>query len=344
MWNRACLVVGLAAASLIPSCSSEGDHPGGALPEGAVGRLDEHRSFAAPVAVANLKVWPIVTDAPLDVGDFSTLQEAQAAGTAAVRERSDGAQVNSLEIENSGDRPILVCAGTLVKGGQQDRQIGQDFVVAARSTVPVDAYCVEPHRWAGASLGFAACDFLAIKSVRASAQYDGDQAGVWEEVVEANDVACCPSPSGSLFAAVESAAPDAKQRREELERTVHARFDQLLARDDAVVGFAYAVNGEPVTIRSFANRELFERQLGPFVKAMALEAELAGRRAGDASARDATIEDVLALVHASEAEPEEVVPTSGGNENRYRKGRRAASSRCLLGSLGFVLTEDWTAR
>jgi hypothetical protein len=316
-----------------------------------VGRLDDHRSFAAPVEVASLQVWPILTDDPLEIGEFLTLQEAEAQGLASVRERESGAEVNTLEIENRGERPILVCAGTLVQGGNQDRQIGQDFVVAARSTVPVDAYCVEQGRWDGSSVRFCAAPVIAVSDVRAPAQYGADQAKVWRNVSRVNATLGNGPATDTYFAAVEKVAdeePDAASlaHRGELERKVRERFEELAAGSEEVVGFAYAIAGEPVTVRTFAHERLLLQQLGPFLKAMCLEAELAAREEPAARTKRASVEDVLALVRAAQEAPEEIVETAAANRNAYRKARRAGTSRCILQSLGYagaVVTEDWTA-
>ena len=65
----------------------------------------------------------------------------------------DSATVNQLVIASTADLPILVTAGTILKGGKQDRQLGQDLLVAAGATVPVDAFCVERGRWNGVREG-----------------------------------------------------------------------------------------------------------------------------------------------------------------------------------------------
>jgi hypothetical protein len=357
MGTRSGLALVLLTAASAWRCAPEAA-PREPEPTGAAARLDEHRSFGAPIVVANLTVWPIRSDAPVDVGDFTTLQAAQAAGVAVVRERSDGAEVDELEIENRGDRPILVCAGTLVEGGEQDRQIGQDFVVAAGSTVPVDAFCVEPGRWEGESPEFVAADVIAPGKVRESGQYSGDQSKVWREVGTALGFCVSGPSSSSLFSLVNERDAESGRRRDEVERTLRARFDELLAdaAGPAVVGFAYAVNGAPVAARAFAHPKLLAAQLGPFLKSMALEAELG--EASGAEKRAAKLADVLALVNAAAAEDaeEQVVSTPAANENRYRKAARAASSRCTMSgsgtgsgsgigaALGCVVTEDWSAR
>ena len=63
------LVLLLLAATLAGGCGSEATPPGEVplAPTGA--RLDDHRWLGEPVLVGNLTVWPVHTDAPLDVGE-----------------------------------------------------------------------------------------------------------------------------------------------------------------------------------------------------------------------------------------------------------------------------------
>jgi hypothetical protein len=349
---RSRALLGVSVALLVGACHrSEVSPRVESAGPAASGRLDDHRTFGEVVEVGNLQVWPIVSDEPADVGPFLTLQEAQAQGKASVREVEAGAEVNRLVLENKGDVPILVCAGTLVKGGQQDRQIGQDFIALAHSTVPVDAFCVEHGRWTGDTCEFAAMACMSTSAVRASAQYDGDQSKVWDEVATIARAAKVAPATGTLVSAFEVADPEIVTGREKFEQQVRATFDRLLASESAVVGFAYAIDGKPVTVRTFAHPSLLRSQLEPFVRTMSIEAELAarGRDPADPNAapRRATIEDVVALVRSAASAAEETVKTEAGNENRYRKGELAASSACFLSSLGFsgaAITQDWSAR
>jgi hypothetical protein len=317
----------------------------------ASARLDDHRSFGAEVAVENLQVWPIVSDQPADVGPFLTLQEAQAQGKARVHEREQGAEVNELVLENTGDLPILVCAGTLVKGGQQDRQIGQDLIALAHSTVSVDAFCVEQGRWTGGSADFVAMGCMTTVGVRASGQYGSNQSQVWNEVEQIDRAAAVTPATGTLVAAIDVADTAVVERRGKIEKQVRASFDALLAKKTTVVGFAYAIDGKPVTIRAFADARLLKAQLDPFVRTMSMEAELAARdretAAPAVAPRRATVADLLALVHATASADDETFKTCAGNVNHYRKGELAASSACYLRSIGYggaAITEDWTAR
>ena len=68
-------------------------------------------------------------NAPKDKLDCLTLEEGLKLGTVKVHEKTEGAQVNALELENLGDRPVYVQAGDAVKGGKQDRTIAVDYVL-----------------------------------------------------------------------------------------------------------------------------------------------------------------------------------------------------------------------
>ncbi len=270
--------------------------------------------------------------------------------------QGSGAVVGTLVIENRGDLPILVCAGTIVKGGQQDRQIGQDFVIAAKTSVPVEAFCVEAGRWhvregdGSTGLGFTSHgQGMAIKSVRASGQYEQDQGKVWAAVgkaLESNDI----QGTTTLVAANEAVGAEVLARRAGVEKQVADHFASLARGPSAPVGFAYAVDGKPVTVRAFAHERLLRGHLPAFVKAMCLEAELATRARGDAAAPpEATAADVVALVEALRIAQEREQRTAAGNWNVYRVTEAGYNGACRIRLPGIgpdkvVLTEDWTAR
>ncbi len=324
-------------------------------------QIDPHRTLGPPVQVDNLTVWPVLTDAPRATGELLSLHQAQSRGLATVREkgaaesghRRGGATVNELVIENRSDRPVLVTAGTILKGGKQDRQLGQDLVVAAGTTVPVDAFCVEHGRWTEEREGrptdgiFEVPAVKASKRLRAAAHYDKDQAKVWRQVDTVNRKADNAPSTATFLATAEEDDGQAQLLRQRLETAVRQHFDHL--DGEAVVGFAYAVNGEPLGMRAFANRGLLESNLEPFVKTMSLEAQvaqfrdrIAGRQIFD---RPASSEPLLKIVRGVAAAEPEDRSTSGLNRNRYRRNDWGGHSSCLIESGGrwVPVTEDWTA-
>jgi len=264
-----------------------------------------------------------------------------------------------------------VVAGTIIDGGKQDRQIGQDFVIAAGATVDVDAFCVEQGRWSGQAVQeLAAGDTLseisaeregrvlqfratsmagiAVKGVRSAGQYDKDQQKVWDNVAGAlKEVDGAENATQTLMAAIEKADDKTLARRKKLESAVLDAFAELARGGSGPVGFAYAINGKPVTVRAFAHERILKSQLPLFVKAMALEAEMASDKAG--AKEKASAADVIALVKNIEAAKEEMFETRASNTNAYSGNDFGFKARCVLknGTLGLgkvVITEDWTAK
>ena len=76
--------------------------------------------------------------------DYAVLEEAIESQTA----RAFGTgKVNELLIERTGHVDLFMQAGDILKGGRQDRVIGVDCIVPARSgEIPLPPYCVERSR------------------------------------------------------------------------------------------------------------------------------------------------------------------------------------------------------
>ncbi len=387
--TRPFLWILLALLPALGACGAQDVPLGG--PPTANATLDADRWLGEAVDVENLVVWPVYTRNPLDLGEFVTLEEAEKAGSARVREvggteggqersrqhvqiaqveevieteaedeatsepagqvsandmdvedvqqrqqhfdvafANSGPTVGTLVIENDGDVPILIVAGTIVKGGQQDRQIAQDLVIAAHSEVPVEAFCVEPGRW-NTRAGHDGVAFrntglgVAAKSVRIKAQYVKDQQEVWDEVREVLDKKGIEATS-TLVAAVEDEDGESGAHRQRLESRVREYFAALARNEQKPVGFAYAVNGEIQSVRAFAHHRLLTDHLPSFVQAMALEADLArGEPAGKATAADVT-----AFVAALNAAQETVVSTRALNAVGLRQNDDGYNGSCYL--------------
>jgi hypothetical protein len=249
-----------------------GDRPGASSGDPAIGQ---------PRTFDNLTVFAVTSHLQTDIGPLTTLDDALAKGAASVHEmgadrsvHGEGAQVNALVIENKAATPIYVLAGTIVKGGKQDRQIGDDFIVGAHQTVPVDAYCVEHGRWAnnrdGVATGgqFGTVGLLTDSTVRTAAQYQRNQSEVWSKVAKVNAANKKEAASGTLMASVD--AGDIATRRAALARKVN-EFLAAQPKDD-LVGLAYAVEGKVRSVRWFANRTVFQMFRSTLVQTAAMEA------------------------------------------------------------------------
>jgi len=246
-----------------------------------------------------------------------------------------GATVNTLVIENKGDVPIFVLAGTVVKGGKQDRQIGQDFIVQARQALPVDAFCVEQGRWTptreGALTGgrFTAAPVLANSKVRAAGQYKKNQQAVWSEVAETNKAHKKSADSGTLFATLDDA--EVARRMDALSTRIEGALASVSPADH-LVGFAWAIDGRIQGVRWFAHRSLFalaRQQLVKTAAVDALTAEAAGPADAGATALPAT--DIAAFVADIEAQTAvEKRTTDGANDNEYRESERGWGAKTVL--------------
>src|SRR5262245_12909737 len=76
----------------------------------AASKLDDLR-LSGPHTHGNLSVY-LVHDAKAPQGevDFLTLEEALKSGARKVTEKADGAEVNELQVENAGDKPVYLQA------------------------------------------------------------------------------------------------------------------------------------------------------------------------------------------------------------------------------------------
>lgn len=321
--------------------------------------LNDDLVLGEACVVENVTAWPVYSKKPPDpMGDYLTLEQAQQQKTAEIREvGADAAggqasgQVNQLVIENKGALPILVLAGTLVKGGKQDRQIAQDFIIPARSKTPVDAFCVEHGRWTANREGvntagrFQAEKALASKGVRGKAQFKASQSEVWSDVAKENAVAGKSPGTGTYLATVNDADPAAAARRERIRRALaESAVFAGLDRQGAPVGVAYAVDGKIREVRAFAHPKIFALHAETLINTVAMEGDLAQRKAlakGKAVfSGPAAIAQVRELVQGDKNLPEETVRTQGANENVYKKDSKVWSGKCKEG--GKDITKNWT--
>jgi hypothetical protein len=313
---------------------------------------DEHLRIGAASVVGNVTVFPIFSQKQAQLGPIVSLQSALADKTAEVREHGaddpdlSSATVNQLVIENKGDVPIYVLAGTIVKGGKQDRQIGQDFVVEPHSVASVDAFCVEHGRWTGSREGvatggkFEALKQLATTKVRAAGQYESNQGEVWAEVAKVNAEHGKEAPSGTLLATVDDS--ELSRRRERVAKDIGARLADARP-DDALVGMAYAVGGKVRGVRWFANRDLFAMFREVLVNTAAMDAVSAKPERG-AGRVDAA--QVVSFVKDVDRAATEEKVTPAGNVNEYKKAAKGWGSATKLKrrSKAAPISKDYVAK
>ena len=276
-------------------------------------RLDVY-GLSGPRSRANLAVY-LLHDPHAPAGDLGclSLEEAQKSGAVRVTEKAEGAEVNELQVENTGDQPVYLQAGDTVKGGQQDRTIGVDFVLPAKSGKrTVDAFCVEPGRWtvrtaagqqAGAMVGAAfslaeAPTPVATREQKLAVRLSKSQEQVWAAGRQVNGdlkakvstssaglgfARVLEEPKNSFVEAVEDPAVAKK-----LDETVAALSNLLDGQPDAV-GAAFCINGKVQSVEIYQAAGLFRKLWPKLLRAAAVEA-LASSPQGEAAGPPAQAE------------------------------------------------------
>jgi len=298
-------------------------------------KLTDQLTLGDPIAVENVTVWPVYSSDPVpeDQGEFISLADAQEKKLAEVREISSSGQVNQLVIENKGTSPILVLAGTLVKGGKQDRQIAQDFIIGPGKTSAVDAFCVEQGRWTAQREGestqgyFKAQKYLAVKEVRDGGQFKGSQNDVWENVSKSNSIGGKAPQTGTLFATMEEDNKEAKELRDRISKGITKGMEKTA---ETPFGLAYAVDGEVREIRVFNDPRILKHYSESIISTIAVEADLGQRKAKKDGKPifngDVDVKEVLTVVQEAEKNREEAMKTQAGNVNCLRAGEDFSSS------------------
>lgn len=268
-----------------------------------------HYKVLAPTTQDNLTIFPIVTDFNRDTHPFLTLDDGlrsgqvviteEGASTGLIRPRPGvrrlperpfpqphvygGAEVNRLVLSNNSDRPLILLAGEMVTGGKQDRVVGRDRIIPAKSD-PIDlsVFCVEPHRWVEMSARFGGFNFaMAQPSVRLQAMARKDQQAVWDQVAKSKEsVAALVAPSAATSLAETSSYARSldnnlvRQQVDAVAAPIERSYGKLMneLRAQHAVGAIVAINGEIVWADAFASTSLFDKYWPKLIRSYAAEA------------------------------------------------------------------------
>jgi hypothetical protein len=299
----------------------------------------KERLIGEPRMIENVTVYPITSCAQVDVGPIVTLDEALAKGTATIHELEGGGSVNKLVIENTGTIPIFVLAGTIVKGGKQDRQIGQDYLLGAKEKSDVDAFCVEHGRWNDIRNGaktdglFGVADVIATSKVRVAGQYEKNQGKVWAKVAETNSANAKKPASDTLMASIDDAA--LTKERDALADRLGRALASITPRD-SMIGFAYAIDGEIRGARWFAHHSLYAMHEQKLLRSIAVDAALARAEAkaegkvvsASPPPKAEAVEAFLAAIDQQNVVEER--DTTAENVNEYKESPKAYGSKLKL--------------
>ena len=228
-----------------------------------------------------------VAGAPAAGPALESLDEALGRGKVMIRETGQGGTVNTLLLENHGERAVFILAGEILAGAKQDRILQQDVILpAGGKPVPVAAFCVEHGRWREQSAAFYSEKAAAPLAVRQAAQASKNQSVVWQEVASNNAALAVQASTGSLS--------ETYKRGRVV--TVRKAFIDALARlpraFPSAQGVVVVVNGRVVGADLFQDPRLFA---GLWAKLLdSYIAEAARREAEPAATVPETAEAYLA--------------------------------------------------
>ena len=270
----------------------------------------EHR-ISGPYTHKNLTVFLLhgkrveAAAARADGKTFLTLSEAITQKKVVVYETKT---VNTLMIENLSGEEVFVQSGDIVKGGQQDRMLGTDLILPARSgKVSIAAFCVEQGRWSrrGAETVTrfeSANDRAATKELKLAAGRSKSQGEVWSEVSKAQ-----AKLSANVGAPVTSAQSASSLQLTLENQKVRATTDEyvralagIVAKHPDAVGYAFAINGQINSADVYSSPALFRKLWPGLLKASAVEA-VAESRAGKPGTASVRAGDVRSFIEESES-------------------------------------------
>jgi len=282
------------------------------------------RTLTQPTTAKNLTAWFVSIPPGQEIPDYTVLEEAMENQTGLLHETGN---VNELLIENPGDTDLFIQAGDIVKGGRQDRTLGADFIVPAKSgKVPIPVFCVEAARWhkrrSESDAHFSkSSDYASSKKLRASLRTSKSQEEVWASVEEEQ-----AKLSESIGLSAKSAmSPSSLQLSYEMKETAAAVEKYLGSLESAPsaesVGVVWAINGKLSHADIYGSPALFRKVWKKLLRAAALEALGEGSDQPSESLRD--IAGVSAWIEeaATAAAEEESLPP------RTRLSTRKAESQ-----------------
>ncbi|MBL7805072.1 MAG: hypothetical protein JNL02_15125 [Saprospiraceae bacterium] len=264
----------------------------------------------------NLRLYPVAADAATiaaqgDLTNLKTLGEAMDTRGFRILERKQfGRQeaqwYNALTVQNKSGVPVFLMSGDVVTGGNQDRVVAQDQVIAGLEVKNIDVFCVEAGRssYYDESAPEAEKQVAAFKGyfsvasprVRTAVQSTGSQQQVWDAVADITKA------NGAESSTKTYAALDRTESEQKAQRDAYLRFfDGKFADRSDVVGVVAVCGDKVIAVDIFGHPDLFKRQLPHLLHGYAADAVAQGDTPPSASAPVAQEFQRVARLAAPEA-------------------------------------------
>jgi len=303
----------LAATALLPAL---------ALGQDQAFDLEPGTRVLAPLTWKQLAVFPVVKSAgAVDSTRYLSLAEGLARKQVRVTELESGGAVNRVRVANRSKLPLLLLGGEVILGGQQDRVIGKDSIIAPQQDATVEVFCVEHGRWTGRR-EFVEVGGLAEGKIRVQAKYNRDQDRVWGAVAEKNAALEAQSATGTY----RNLAAGAAGKR--AVQPYQAAITQALVKHphaDTMVGVIAAINGRVVSVDLFRTPALFASHRDHLLDSIYITA--ADAPVPSAAPPPPPASAIKAFVDGAERETAEVVSEVGATRTVEKKGRDVLESQ-----------------
>jgi hypothetical protein len=259
----------------------------------------------------NLKIYLIEGAGTLNNKQYLTLDQAMEKKKATVIETGN---VNELSIDNLSGDYIFIHSGDIVKGGQQDRTIGNDMIIEPNAKkVKMPSFCVEHSRWSkrgneNVKEFSSSKNMLPSKELKIASRYKNNQQEVWDKVEaeqekyktelskKANrDVEVKSAQSStSLQLALENDSL-LKSKNEYL-----SHLKTLLQNNSEAIGMAVYINNELSEINIYNNHALFRELSAKLLDAAILEAISEGEKTNVNAPADAQLKQMLSVTEQAD--------------------------------------------
>src|SRR5688572_27605336 len=237
-----------------------------------------NKRLSGPYTHKNLTIYLVHGENTMQGPVPLTLEQAIKADWAFVHETGD---VNELTIENRSEKlEVFVQAGDIVKGGQQDRVLGVDLIIPAKSgRIPIDSFCVEQGRWTNRGSERrdrfnASTDYAPSKEMKLATRTVKSQGKVWEEVSKSQEklnVATSSNTASSVSNSSLQLTLENDQVREDSIEFVKALSGIIDGKTD-VIGFLFTINHDINSSEIYGSSGLFQKLWPKLLKAAAIEA------------------------------------------------------------------------
>lgn len=290
--------------------------------------LAGHTKLLDPIQVDSLMLTPIMSTQPDAKVDVIVLDEAMQKKLVKISER-EGGDVNNLTLTNDAKQPLFLLAGEVVIGGKQDRIIGRNTIIPAKTTQAVPVFCVEHGRWHGEGGGdvkdFRTAKALAHGELRAKASFENQQ-DVWNEVAAKNDKRKIENDTGTYRQVAQSESTSSVDKLEQRIDTSLAQLPE--AQRDHIVGFAASINGKVQSVDVFTSHALFAKLQSKLVRSYLVDSVDV---TADKAAKAPTEKDVTDFVaDAAKGGDERSYETKAAKTYVSKGGARARKSSVTL--------------